>query len=91
MSEQFSLYPGWHAQDETGRKKDVLRADGVISAVHLDGSEEKIIFEYIEKSFFKGALISSVTLLLIVGYFAYSFWKKQKEKNLGINKHDGQI
>ena len=80
MSEQFSLYPGWHAQDETGRKKDVLRADGVISAVRLDGTEKKIIFEYIEKSFFKGALISSVTLLLIISYFVYYFWKKRRQK-----------
>ena len=81
MSEQFSLYPGWHARDETGRKKDIQRADGVISAVLLDGSEKKIIFEYAEKSFFKGALISSVTLLLIVIYFVYYFWKKRGQKN----------
>ena len=80
MSEQFSLYPGWHAQDETGRKKDIQRADGVISAVYLDGTEKKIIFEYTEKSFFRGVLISSATLLLIISYFVYYFWKKRRQK-----------
>ena len=73
MSEQFSLYPGWHAIDEKGNAKKIYRSNGVISSVFLGGDEAQIIFFYKEKSFFKGALISSLTLLLILGYCAYHF------------------
>lgn len=81
MSEQFSMYTGWSAHDETGREKKIQRANGIVSAVLLDGSEKRIVFEYREKSFFKGALISSVTMLAIISYFAYYFWRRGKEKS----------
>lgn len=71
LSEQFSLYPGWSATDEKGNKKAIYRADGVISSVFLDGNEKQITFKYVEPSFFKGALISSITLIFILGYFIY--------------------
>lgn len=80
MSEKFSLFPGWSAIDENENIKQIYRADGVISAVLLDGSEKQIIFTYKDPSFFKGVLISSTTLVLIAGYYAYYFTKKRKHK-----------
>ncbi len=79
MSEKFSFYPGWEAIDEKGNNKKIYRADGVISSVYLDGTESQIIFTYKEPSFFKGALISSITLLAIIGYFAYFFIRKHNK------------
>lgn len=81
MSEQFSMYQGWSAADGQGIKKKIYRADGVISTILLDGNEKQIIFRYVEPSFFKGALISSITLLLILVYFAYYFIRKIIHKN----------
>jgi len=79
MSEQFSLYSGWHASDDKGNEKKMFRSDGVISSVFLDGSEARIIFSYKEKSFLKGALISSLTLLFIIGYFSYWLYSKKNK------------
>jgi len=80
MSEKFSLFPGWSAMDEKDNKKEIYRADGVISAIFLDGGENQIIFTYKEKSFLKGALISSTTLLIIVGYFVYFYFVSKRKK-----------
>lgn len=80
MSEKFSFYEGWKAIDEMGNNKNIYRTDGVISSVYLTGNENQIIFTYVEPSFLKGAIISSVTLLLIAGYYIYHFRKKYRHK-----------
>ena len=77
LSEQFSMYPGWGASDGTSVKK-IYRADGVISAVYINGNERQIIFTYKEPSFLKGALISSATLLFIIVYFTYFLIRRYK-------------
>jgi hypothetical protein len=80
MSEKFSFYEGWKAIDEKGNNKNIYRVDGVISSVYLNGNENQIIFTYKEPSFLKGAIISLVTLLLIMGYYIYHFRKKYRHK-----------
>lgn len=82
MSEQFSLYPGWHAVDDRENEKKMFRSDGVISSVLLDGGESQIVFSYQEKSFLKGALISSLTLLFIIGYSVYWLYLRKNKRDI---------
>ena len=68
-SETFSLYPGWKAKADN-KEKEILRADGVISAIMLD-NEHNITFEYMPRSFRNGAILSLLTVILIIAYFGY--------------------
>ena len=76
LSEKFSLFDGWSAKTDN-KNLDILNADNVISAVYADSSE-KIEFEYTQKSFKKGLIISLFTLLTIIIYFLYMSRKKLK-------------
>ena len=71
MSELYSMYPGWKSYAD-GKEKEIYRANGVVSAVHVDG-EEKVEFRYIPNSYVVGSWISGFTVLAIIGYFAYYF------------------
>lgn len=85
MSEKFSLFPGWQADDANGNSKHIYRADGVISAVLLDGTEKQVVFSYKAPLFFRGAMISAITMLLILSYFAYCIINRCKRKNQDKN------
>lgn len=87
MSEKFSLFPGWQAADASGNNKKIYRADGVISAVLLDGTEKQVVFAYKAPLFFKGALISMITLTVILSYSIYSFVYYLANRRKGKN-HD---
>jgi len=71
LSETFVNFPGWKVSD----KKEIFRANGIITAVYID-KDEKITFKYKPKSFKNGLLISSLTFLLLIVYFVYFFIKK---------------
>jgi len=77
LSEKYSMFPGWHA-DINKNKKEILRADGVISAVYLENESGKLVFEYAPKSYIIGKWITIFTLLLIIVYFSYLLLKKKK-------------
>lgn len=79
LSEKFSMFlPDWTAKIN-GQQKEILRANGVISAVYLEGETGNIVFEYKPGSFIIGAWISSVTLILITAYFIFVFVRKRKD------------
>jgi len=78
LSEKYSMFPDWTAKIN-GKEKDILRANGVISAVYLEGEKGDIIFEYKPRSFIIGAWISSITLLLVISYFVWFFYKKREK------------
>lgn len=65
LSEKFSLFPGWTARIDD-KKADILKADGVLSAVYIPEGSEKIVFEYRPKTYIIGRNITIVTLLLII-------------------------
>lgn len=77
LSEKYSLVPGWTAE-LNGEKKEVLRANGVLTAVYLDNEKGSLIFEYRPKWCATGLTITLITILLITGFFAIRRWKKQK-------------
>ncbi len=80
LSEKFSLFDDWHARQD-GKELDILRADTVISAIIVD-SPGTIRFGYEPASFTRGALISSVTLLIIfiyAGRLLHRKWAKKRE------------
>lgn len=70
LSEKFFMFEGWKASIS---KKDleILRADGISSAVYLDGAQGNLTFHYSSKTFKKGAVISSLTLVIILAYFGF--------------------
>ena len=77
LSEKYYLFPDWTAKIN-GKEKEILRANGVVSAVYLNGESGNLVFRYKPKSFIIGAWISSITLLAILGYFVFVFIKKRK-------------
>jgi len=68
LSEKFYLMEGWKAH-VNGKQKEIFRANGISSAVLLDGETGTLTFEYKPKSFRNGALITGLTILLIAAYF----------------------
>jgi len=78
LSEKYYLFDGWKAK--TNKEKEILRANGAISAIYLDGEHGKLTLRYMPKSFVNGAIISSVTLLAVLGYFGFSIFRKKKLK-----------
>ncbi len=74
LSEQFSMYPGWRAS--IGKEsREILRADGVLSAVKVSEGDEEISFEYKPRSFVIGSFITIVAIIFILGYFSYGVYK----------------
>lgn len=80
LSEKFSIFPGWKAFDDKGNEKEILRSNGIISSIYLNGDEEKIFIEYSPPGFKQGALITMCTSLLILSYFAFMIYKKNRKK-----------
>ena len=66
-SEKFSMFPGWKAVFD-GKKENVLRANGVITAVYMD-NKASVLFTYEPPALKKGLLISAITLIIITFYF----------------------
>ena len=73
LAEKFYLFEGWKAYGDGGRMP-IMRANGVNSAVVLDGSP-KIDVRYKPKSFGIGATISGLTLLIVL----FTLWKIRKK------------
>ena len=59
-------YPGWVAE-EGGRRLPILRADGYFRAVALPAGVHRVEFRYRPMSFYAGAGISAIALLVALG------------------------
>lgn len=68
LSEKFFMFEGWKAVINNNNK-EILRADGINSAIYLNGNEGEMTLEYKPKSFKNGMLASLVTLMVIIAYF----------------------
>ena len=73
LAEKFFLFEGWNPKID-GKTLPIVRANGINSAVYLDGQQGDLVFKYKPKSFLRGTLISVLTLLVMIGYF---FWLKR--------------
>ncbi|HZX44452.1 MAG TPA: hypothetical protein VFF28_02090 [Candidatus Nanoarchaeia archaeon] len=78
VSEQYSIYPGWGATVD-GKPAEILRADGVISAVVLDNAS-KLTFEYKPKSLQLGVIISIIAAIAIAIYMIYFIYRNYEKK-----------
>jgi len=72
LSELF--YPGWHVYVD-GRKAPILRADFLLRAVSLTPGRHDIVFVYRPVSFLAGAALSTLTILLLAGFWLIYFRK----------------
>lgn len=77
LSEKFALY-NWNAY-LNGKEIELLRADGIITAILLDNESGELVFEYKPKSFTNGMIISAITLILIIGFFVFEIWRNKNE------------
>lgn len=74
ISERFSGFEDWRAES-AGKQLDILKADGIISAVYFD-STATVKFKYLPKSFIKGLVISLSTSLIIFIYVLFLLVRK---------------
>ena len=81
-SETFSLYSGWAAK-VNGKTEEILRANGVVSAVAVDPNTNNVTFKYKPQPYVVGSLITIFTILALCAYFVVSVIKKR-----GKNKID---
>ena len=59
-------YPGWTASDN-GMPANVFRANGIFRAVQIPRGEHEIVFSYQSRPFRIGAVVSALSLLIMVG------------------------
>jgi len=84
LSEVLTLHPGWCGEVD-GEPVDLLRADGIITAIKLPLAAKKAEFYYTPPYFKIGALITGITaILLITAWFVLrknimSSWKNSKK------------
>ncbi len=69
------FYPGWKAYLDKS-KVEIYRANYMFRAVHVPAGKHLVEFVYDPFSFKLGALISSITLLGLLGAFGF-LWRKQ--------------
>ena len=75
ISEKYFMFEGWKAKID-GKSADIWRADGINSAVYVDGNNEKLELYYHAKSFFTGLYIATGIIVLIIVYLIYDFFAK---------------
>ncbi len=77
VSEQYALYPGWVATVD-GSPVPIVKADGIISAVHVDSGEHTLTFTYRPSSLVVGSYVSLISLLIVIAGIFY--YRKDKTK-----------
>jgi len=80
LSERFSMFPGWWAKTNEGKNLEILRVDGAITSVYLDG-EQSAIFEYKPRSFVVGTWITIIALISLSVYFIIYFKKRKRSSH----------
>ncbi|MBI2576852.1 hypothetical protein HYV84_06555, partial [Candidatus Woesearchaeota archaeon] len=80
-SEKFSLYPGWKVVNERGEKAGMELANGVNTAVPLDGTFDTLRFTYEPRGFKEGSWAAIATIALLLVYFAISWVRTKRMAN----------
>ncbi len=66
-----SFYPGWKAFID-GKETDIFQTDLIFRGIKVPSGEHIIEFRYLSQSLRFGAILSLVTLLLLIGYEFYN-------------------
>lgn len=72
-----TYYPGWNAY-VNGKKVDILRTDYAFRSVQLDAGANVVEFKYEPMSFYVGALISAVSLLILLSLILLTLYLNKK-------------
>ncbi|MFH1133764.1 MAG: YfhO family protein [Nanoarchaeota archaeon] len=73
LSEKFALSGQWRAEGH-----DILMADGVLTAIPLNGDEDEVVVEFHSPGFEKGKVISLITAILVLGYLGFEVFRKKR-------------
>jgi hypothetical protein len=73
-------YPGWFATLD-GQPVDILRAYGALTAVAISSGEHTVQFVYNPLSYRVGAVVSLVTVIVILAAVVYSLVNRAKTQN----------
>jgi len=85
LAEKYFMFEGWQAHIN-GKEKHLFRTNGMSTAILLDGETGTLTFQYKPKSFRNGALITTLTIILILMYFV---WQKKRNKKMWNLKNEG--
>ncbi|MBI4452009.1 hypothetical protein HY637_01140 [Candidatus Woesearchaeota archaeon] len=80
-SERFVDFPGWKASIN-GNEVKMHKANGIVTAVYLNGEKSEVKFEYKPKSYARGKMISVISFVLILLYFGYFIYAKKFGKGV---------
>jgi hypothetical protein len=82
-----SFVPGWRAYIN-GQRSPIYRANSVFRAVELPAGESIIEFRYVPSTLILGAVISSMTLLLVLTLLLLFTRRKRTTETLDITSSD---
>ncbi len=77
LSERYFFYDGWHARFN-GKEMPIVRANGFVSLILLDGTAGTLKLSYERSSYNLGVIISMITGLGLAAYFAYELVLKHR-------------
>ena len=80
LAEKFFMFEGWEPVIN-GEEKLFVRANGINSAVYINGEKGSLVFDYSPKSLRNGAIITFITLAAIMAFFMIDYKKKKKIHN----------
>ena len=78
VSEMF--YPGWEATID-GERTPIMLADYLLRAVYVPGGQHQIQMRYRATAARNGAIISILTLGLLLGLFVHNRWTSRAQSN----------
>jgi hypothetical protein len=64
------FYPGWTATVD-GNPTEIFKANGLVRSVFVPAGEHIIEFEYLPNSFTFGLIISLISMIILVGIYAF--------------------
>lgn len=80
LAEKFFMFQGWEPKMNKG-KKPIYRANGMNSAVYLEGETGDLKFNYLPKTFKLGLTLTLITLGLILSIFFYMYRSGKRRPN----------
>jgi hypothetical protein len=75
-------YPDWTAQVD-GKRTPILKADYLLRAVYVPAGRHRVEFRFESPAMMRGLLLSLLSLMLVLGGFAWSWWKGRRPGAVG--------